>query len=191
MIKELLAAASEQEIARQVGNRHNEARLRYSAPMISIENYREFEALITHYYQYHYSLCVSQGGQRSSADALQEAIKIIEGAYRRQRVNINSAYSDALNGTNGGVGEILNLLADGLRIDAEENYLNSVFDRYVARGEYSEQVDIIRQFFEHCSVALGQDIDVSKPERYARDYRDLIRSYLMALREIHRPMRSL
>ncbi len=191
VIKELLVAASEQEIARQVGNRHNEARLRYSVPKISVANYREFENLITDYYLYHYSTCVGKGGGLSRHDALQEAIALVEDGYRRTGGNINSAFHDASTGTNGGVGGVLNLIADGLRMKAESNYLNSVFDRFVARTEFDEQVELIRQFFAHCSVALGPDVDTRRPDRYARDYRDVIKAYLSALQGIHRPLRRM
>ena len=73
--------------------------------------------------------------------------------------------------------------------EALERYVNSIFDRFVSPVSWSEKVEIIRQFIARCGVDLSRSLNTGEPERYARDYKSLIRSYVDGLRQTARVFR--
>jgi hypothetical protein len=60
--------------------------------------------------------------------------------------------------------------------------VTDVFDRYVAPNSWEDRIEIIRQFISCCGSMLSSSIVDGQPERYARDYSILIRSYIEGLR---------
>ena len=50
--------------------------------------------LIADYYNYHFTKCISTGGELSRADAAGRAKEIITENYRRRRLDKLNAYSD-------------------------------------------------------------------------------------------------
>jgi hypothetical protein len=182
-IENLLAALEEREIARRVTIEHDEARMRYPLSSNTVRDFREFMDLIADYYTYHDSVCISRGGRLSHTDAYGEAKELLErDSRRRGNGNIVALFNDACDGTNGGVRIILDSIADGLKARAVERYTTAMFDMHVAPNAWDDKVDIIRQFIQCCGPMLAGSIVASQPERYARDYSELIRSYVEGLR---------
>lgn len=161
---------------------HDEARMRYPLDRNTVSDFAEFRRIITDYCGYHYTSCVSRGGRLLASDAYGLAKELIERAYRRRGGDIVSAYNDAHDGTNGGMRVVLDLIADALKAEAVERYLTDVFDRCVAPNSWDEKVDMVRQFIAHCGHLLAASVVAGQPERYAQNYRELIRSYVEGLR---------
>ena len=181
LISNLLVEINEQTIARHIGIPHDEARMCYSLSSNTIGSFDEFSMVISNYYMHHFTSCISPGGNLSSAEAIGRAKEIIEQQYRRRNGDLISAYNDGHDGTNGGMRVVLDTIAEGLKAESVERYIRDVFDRYVAPNSWEEKVRIIRQFIAKCGECLASSICSDQPERYARDYQDLIRSYVMAL----------
>jgi len=188
----LLSALDERTIALQVGIEHDQTRATYRDYSVVINGYREFERVIADYYKHHYSRCMARGGHLDHSQASSYAKAIISEEYRRKtRGDINSAFDDARHGTNGGMRNILDIVANGLKLQAVENYIRSVFDRVVTPVEWHEKVEIIRQFIDCCGVHLHASIDRNTPERYAQNYTDLIRAYVTNLERVSAMFRRL
>ncbi len=180
-IRNLLAELDERTIARKVGIPHDEARMSYSVRANTIGSFDEFSRLIGEYYAYHSAAVVSRGGMMARSEAASRAKKLLEREYRRQGGDIVTAYNDAHDGTNGGVRHVLDTLAEGLKAESVEAYVQDVFDSYVAPNSWEQQVEIIRQFIAQCGIHLASSIRADQPERYARSYRELIDAYVTAL----------
>jgi len=180
-IASLLSAINERTIAREVGIPHDEARMGYHPGSSTVGDIDEFYNLIGDYYQYHHSACIAPGGRMSAGEARSRAKEIVNREYERRRGNINGAFCDARDGTNGGIRRILDIIAEALKARAIENYLRDVFDRHVKTNSWEQQVEIIRQFIAECGPYLRSEIRTGQPERYARDYEQLIRSYVEGL----------
>ncbi len=182
-IHTLLAALDEREIARQVTIEHDEARMRYPLSSNTVRDYRQFSDVITDYYQYHHNTCVSRGGRLSNSAAYSKVKNLLEREYRRQsHGDIVNAFHDCLDGVNAGLRGVLDTIADSLKAEAVEEYTTAMFDMHVAPSEWHDQVDIIHQFIRCCGPMLATSIVASEPERYARDYTDLIKSYVEGMR---------
>ena len=85
----------------------------------------------------------------------------------------------------------LDVIAEALKAEAIERYVRDAFDRHVAPNSWEQKVDMIRQFISWCGSALSSSIVASQPERYARDYGELIRAYVEGLKQTSAMFRRL
>ena len=178
----LLKTVDELEIAKNVTNAHDEFRMGYALPKNTVDSFEEFTDLISNYYNRHVSRCVFHGGALSRTEASGRVKEILEQEYRKQGGNINTAYNDAHDGTNGGLRIILDRVAEQLKAESVERYIRDAFDRYVDPTSWEQKVDIIRQFIARFGRMLSSAIHPDQPERYAQNYEELIRSYIDGLR---------
>jgi hypothetical protein len=190
-IESLLAAMDELTIARNVGIPHDEARMNYSPGRNTVESFDDFADVIADYYNYHFSRCVVHGGYLSRAQASGLAKKILEQEYRRRGGDIVSAYNDAHDGTNGGLRAILDRIAEQLKAESVELYTRDAFDRHVAPSSWEQRVDIIRQFIARFGHHFSSSIQADQPERYAKNFEELIREYVDSLRRTSSVFRRL
>ena len=190
-IDTLLAALNERTIAQQIGIPHDEARMRYQLRSNTVADFDEFSQIIADYYQHHYTGCVAPGGSLSSSEAAGRAKELLEQAYRKRRGDIVSAFNDAHDGTNGGMRVVLDNTAEGLKAESLERYIRHAFDQHIAPNSWEQQVEIIRQFIAACGNFLAPSIVADQPERYARNYNDLIRSYVDGLQQTSSVFRRL
>lgn len=182
-IKNLLAELDEKAIAQRVGTPHDEARMRYSLKSNTVGSFDEFTKIISDYYNYHFTSCVSHGGKLSASEAASRAKEIIDQEYQRRHGDRVMAYNDAHDGTNGGLRIILDLIAEKLKSESVERYIRDVFDRNIEPNSWDQKVEIIRQFMAHYGSHFSPAIRSEPPERYAQNYQELIRSYVTALQQ--------
>jgi len=187
----LLSALNERAIAQNVAIEHDQTRAEYRNYSITVETYAEFERIITDYCGHHYNKCLAKGGRLDSAQASSIAKTEIENVYKKRNGNLSSAFDDATYGINGGMRYILDIIADGLKTQAIENYTRSVFDRIVAPVDWDQKVEIIRQFIDRCGTNLHDSIDSHNPARYAQNYNELIRAYVDSLKNVSSIFRRL
>ena len=190
-LESLLTAVEELAIARNVGIPHDNARGGYALSKNTVGSFEEFTDVIADYYNHHVSRCVMHGGRLSRTEAAGRAKEILEQEYKRQGGNIITAYNDAHDGTNGGLRVVLDRLAEQLKAESVERYMRDTFDRYVTPNSWEDKVEIIRQFIARCGLDLSSSINEGQPERYAHEYRDLIRSYVDGLQRTSSVFRRL
>jgi len=182
IIHSLMAELDERTIAGVVGIAHDEARMRYSLNSNTVRSFHEFKQIITHYYNYHYTNCVTRGGNLPTSEAYGRAKELLEREYRKRNGDIVSAFNEANLGLNFGLRGVLDTIADAIKAEVIERYITDVFDRYVAPNSWEDKVAIIQQFISCCGSMLSSSIVASQPERYAHDYSGLIKSYIEGLR---------
>lgn len=181
-LEAILKQLDEREIARYIGIPHDEARMAYALKKNTVADFNEFVRVISDYYSYHFSKCVAGGASLTSFESQGRAKEIVEQRYHQSRgTNLQAAYNDAHEGTNGGLRAILDMIAEQLKYEAVERYIRKVFDDQIDPTSWENRVDIVKQFISRCGADLAPSIDASHPERYAKDYTDLIKSYVKAL----------
>lgn len=183
-LNNLIAAIDEQAITRKIGIPHDEARMQYSLKRNTVDSFQEFTDIIANYYNYHFSQCVVHGGSLSRTEAGGRAKEILEQEYRRTGGDLNTAYNDAHDGTNGGLRVILDKIAEYLKIESVERYIREAFDRYVEPTSWDQKVEIMQQFIAKYGDQFSSSIRANQPERYAQNYQDLIRAYVESLKRI-------
>ena len=190
-LESLLTAMDELAIARDVGIPHDEARMNYSLSRNTVGSFGEFADVIADYYNYHISQCVLHGGSLSRTEASGQAKEILVQEYKRQGGDINTAYNDAHDGTNGGLRVILDRIAEQLKAESVERYIRDAFDRYVEPTSWEQKVDIMRQFIASYGHQLSSSIRTDQPERYAHNYEELVRAYVESLKKTSSVFRRL
>jgi hypothetical protein len=183
-LENLVAALDELEIARNVTNPHDEARMDYALSKNTVGDFEEFTDVIAEYFNYHFSRCVVPGGAMSRTEAAGRAKEILVQEYGKQGGNIITGYNDAHHGTNGGLRVILDKIAEQLKKESVERYIRDAFDRYVTPNSWEQKLDIIRQFIARYGPELSSSIRADQPERYAQNYEELIRAFIDYLKNI-------
>ena len=182
-INSLISELDERNIARRIGIKHDEARMRYSLPSNIVKSFEEFNWIIGNFLSYQVSKCISHGGSLSTGDAASWAKEIVEGEYKRRGSDIVGAFNDAHDGTNGGLRAILDVIAESLKAISVERFIRDAFDRYVTPNSWNKKVEIIRQFIVYCGNHLSSSIRRDQPESYAHNYKELIHSYVTGLQQ--------
>lgn len=191
VIRELLDTLDERTVAQNVAIPRDQARMAYALPANTIRSFEEFEAALADYYAYHFERCVARGGRLSRTEALGRAKEVLEREYRRRKGDIVSAYNDARDGTNGGLRHVLDVVSEAIKADGVERYVRDVFDRFVAPNDFEGKVRIIREFVAECGTFLSRAIQAERPERYAANYQELVRSYVEGLQQTSTAFRRL
>jgi len=178
-------------IARKVGNQHDNARIKFKIYSNIVKNYDEFCWITGDYVRHHNSECISKGGNMSQAEAVGLGREIIDQEYRRKGSDFMGAYTDAHDGINGGLKAVLDVLSEGLKAISVDRFIRHTFDRYVAPNSWEQKVAIIREFIDRCGTQLSSSIQADKPERYAASYYELIRNYVEGMRRTSSVFRRL
>lgn len=187
----ILHALSESTIAREVGIPHDEVRMRFAIKSNTVGSFEEYTALLGEYYNYHFTACVSNGGRLSPGEAAGRAKEILTRHYQRRNGDVNTAYHDAHEGTNGGLRAQLDIIADALKLESTERYMRHVLDQSIPPNEWDPKVDIVRQLIAHLPAGVRSSIDADHPERYAHNYEPLIRALLAELQKTSTMFRRL
>ena len=191
-IASILSALDERNIAQRVAIPHDEARMSFHLNSNIVASFQEFSDILGDYYAHHHSRCISRGGHMSRMEASGRAKEIVDNHYQRRfRSDIATAFTNANDGMEGGVGAILDIIANNLKEESVERYVREVFDHHVTPNSWSEQVEIIREFIARCGMQLSPGVSSDEAERHARDYKTLIRSYVDGLKQTSSMFRRL
>lgn len=180
VLKNILNELDENYIVDNITKKHDEARIQYTLKSITVENDIAFDDLIADYYNHQFTKCISFGGELPRAESAGRAKEIIFRAYKRKGIDKLNAYSDGKTGRNGGMRQILDIILEHLKEEAVENHMRDVIDRYIAPSSFKEQVAIIGEIVQRLGIK-SDNIDIEHPERYARNYEELIRGLINSI----------
>ena len=179
VIDNIFAELDDTYITKNVRIKHDEARTSYHRRIVTVADDTEFDDIVAEYYSHHFAYAVAPGARLQRAEAAGRAKEIIERNYRRFQKDRLDAYTDGKSGNNGGMRAILDIIMEHMKMEAVEYHIRDVFDRYVKPTDFNEQVEIVRQVINRIGPMPG--IDASNPERYARNYEELIRGIADAI----------
>lgn len=181
-INNLIEELDEGVIARRVGMLHDNARVQYQLRSNTVTDYNSFIDVVTDYYNYHFQQ-VHRCGALSRADAEGKATAYINQAYRQYHGDITSAFKESRDSVNGGLRKVLDAIADAIKGEHIEHYIESVFRRYVDPVDPDSRTEIIRQFMAEHGSQFRTVLHIDRPELYARDYKMVIRTYADIIRQ--------
>ena len=180
VLDRVLSELDESYIIENITKKHDEARIQYHLRSNTVSDDTEFDDVIADYYNHQFSQCFSSG-ELSRSEAAGRAKEIIAQEYRRKGRDKLHAYDDGKNGYNGGMRAILDTIMEYLKGEAIERHIRDVLDRYVAPTSFDEQVAIVSEVISRAGLS-SQYIDASRPERYARNYDELIRALVESIK---------
>lgn len=74
---------------------------------------------------------------------------------------------------NGGMRLILDIIMEVMKEEAVERHFRDVIDKYIAPSSWNEQVEIIKEILK--KINDSPYLDRNNPERYVRNYEELIK----------------
>ena len=182
-IQSIRDALDEQKMAERLSNPIAESRLNYGLAANTVAGPHEFDRVIGDFTRDVFAHCIAPGADMPMFEAVGRAKQILDNAYRRRRQTLKNALADGMDGLNGGMRGILDTIADGLVAESLENYMEDVFDRYIGANVWEEQVAIIKELMEEYGHMLSDSIRSQPPEKYASNYKDLLRDLIDRIRE--------
>lgn len=186
-IDSLLEAISPRIIAKRVHIPHDEARASYPLSRNVVSDSREFEHIIGDYYNHHHASCISRDHTFPRREAETRAKAIVEVQYKKYPQPLIAAFNEALEGTNGGLKHVLDLIADSLKYDATRNYIRSEIHRSVRWDRWEQKVELIRQLIRAQPQVL-RDYQGCNPNEFASDYEPLVQAIVEALSGVQNAM---
>jgi len=188
VLENIIKELSKDYVTEHIERPNNEARIGFHLSSNTVPDDASFENLIGNYYNHHFTKCVSNGGELTRAEATGRAKEIITENYRRRRLDKLNAYSDGINGSNGGMMAIIDIIMEKLKNDSKERHIQEVIDRYIAPTSWEERVEIIKELFDFYPKSLKLDSD--HPERYASNYEELIKALMESLNDMNNNLRK-
>ena len=173
ILENILNELDEKYLLDHVTKKHDEARIQFRITSITVQDDIAFDSLISDYYNYHFTKCISNGGTLPRAESAGRAKDIIEKYYKRKGLDKLNAYSDGKSGENGGMRQILDIIMESMKEEAVERHMRDVIDKYIAPSSWEEQVEIIKEIINR--IKDSPHLDRNNPERYAKNYEELIR----------------
>jgi hypothetical protein len=187
-IDALIRSLKSGAVAQNVGIDHDEARMQYRPRGNRVSSVREFERIIGDYYNQHFSRTVGSG-QLRHFEAVQRAKQILTREYRRRNKSLVNAVHDAKEGTNGGMRAILDTLADALKNESTQHYMQETLDQARELDSWHQRVDLARQFQQRYGHMLGDSVQSLPAEAFAHDFDELIQSYVQHIDEVEQQFR--
>lgn len=168
---------------------HDRARASYPLSSTTVNSWQDFEQILADYYRHH---CRGVGGgdYGDASQNLAEAKNLaMRGAGRN--TTIKKLFRDATSGADGGVRQVLDHLADGIKQQFLERYISDKFDAYISPCSIDEATEIIRQFFEKYQHILPTSIDFGKPMYYAANYKEYLNLFAQSMASVASEFRRL
>ena len=189
-INNMINELDELTIAALVERVHNHVREAYRLHLPPVLSTVQVENEWGRYFAYHHEASVSKGGKMSPAEATGRAKQLIENAYRRRRQTMINALADAKEHKNGGLPAQLTVIAEGLREECVDNYVEDVISRYCDQDNHAQRAALMSEFMARFGEFLPDHLRNLAPERLASNYKELISAFLEGRKHVAEKFRG-
>ena len=177
-----------ERIATVIGNRNEMARESFVLTRNTVDSHAEFYDIALRYYRHHYAETVGHGGTVPEDKAAYEARMMLDRAYRDQE-GYEGAYHSGRTGKAGGMRGVLNAVANGMRQQQEEHYLEHIFYTLIDPMDYDTIVEVMRQYLDRFGGYLSPAERARSPHDLARNYDSIIKAHARAMGTIRGMMK--
>jgi len=162
-------------VIEKVDRQHDTARGTYPLRNTIVPSHAEFEKEIINYTDHHMKE-VFHGCTLPPDILLGKAQNYLE-----HTGGIKQAIFTGLSGTDGGMGTVLNNIAEGFREEARKNYFEYIINSFVDPLSFNDVVELMKDLKESLVDFSPQAFAYVQPESMAADYRNYIRQYYYTL----------
>ena len=168
---------------------HDQARASYPLSSTTVNNWPEFEHYLGDYFCHHCRV-VGGGDFGDVSQNLAEAKTLaMSGAGRN--TTIKKLFRDSESGADGGLRQVLDHLANGIKQKFLERYISDKFDAYLSPCNIDEATELMRQFFEKYQHILPTSIDFGKPMYYAANFKEYLNLFAQSMVSVASEFRRL
>lgn len=161
-------------IIEKVEQPHDTARGKYVLNSSIVRSYAEFEKEIINYTDHH--IKEIYGNPFPPDLVLGKARNYLENS-----MNFKNAVFTGMSGTDGGMNNVLNNIADGFKQEAKKAYFQYIIDSFVDPLNFSQVVELMREFKNKLGAYSSQPFSFVEPESMASDYESIIWQYIDSL----------
>ena len=154
---------------------HDTARGKYRLRSTIVGSHAEFERIIIDYSGHHMKE-VFNGTSLPPDHLLSNAQNYLEHAG-----GLKQAVFIGLSGTDGGMGTVLNNIAEGFREEGRKAYFEYVINTFVDPLSFDEVVEVMRNLKDALVDFSPQAFAYVQPEAMAADYKNYIKQYYYTL----------
>ena len=178
-LDDILNATDERVIAEQVTIPHDKVRQDYEIESITAASTEEVLNRLGDYYAYHFGATIGRGAKLNRAEAVGRARQLLEGELRRTGKTLLNAIADAKDGQNSGMAGLIDLIANALREESVDNYIENVLS-LVDEADFAARESVMRDFQSRYGHLLPSAMANQPAARYASEWKQLLRSWLEA-----------
>ena len=172
----LLFELDERQIASRL-SKHDEARLRYHLQANTVSDNQEYHRVIADYWRHQFGWGYRKKSRIPELAAMVQATMVLDTYCQRSGRTPRELMWNAIEGTNGGIRTILDIMCEELKAHSRRSYIQEVVDKHVDPIDHKAKVDAVRQLFLRCANFLPRWVNPREPKVYAMNYRELILAY--------------
>ena len=187
----VVSQIKERAIAEQVGIPIDSARGSFILESSIVETFEGFVDSIVAYY-IHMQRYISSSPDKATdmTMARTEAIALLQRTFR-DKGGDQAAFARARDGVKGGIRTILDALTEQYKAEKSQAHIELVFTDAIGALGWDERVRCIRGLIKRAGGSLPKEIRDEPPERFARNYKSLLRIYVKSFDNVEQLLRTM
>ncbi len=188
-VEAVLTEIDADELARKIGLPIDTARARYVMGELLVDSNDEFHDAVSAFYL---ALLRHTGVvPSSSADHAVpgESLALLERAFVNKG-GVGAARAEARDGINGGMRFVLDVMTEQYKLEQQSKRVASVLQEALDPLNWNERVAFMRAFLERLGPQLPADLRGEPPERFARHYDLIVKTYVQSLDRVKQLLRT-
>ena len=181
----ILSSVSAESIARDVAIPIDEARASFHLSTVVVEDHELFTETIT---AFHLAMLRHAESPHSEPQP-DEAMALLDRAFANHG-GVAAARSECRHATQGGMRLVLDTMADQFKREQRYKRIRRVLKDALDPLDWQARVRFIQALMDRMRPLLPPELADAAPERFARRYEDLIRTYVSAFDEVRMVMRT-
>ncbi len=194
-VQDLIDLLNIDVIGREVEAVHNLIRESYVVPYPIADSFDDFKAIVTHYYQYHFSMWYGIEFDMEPDMAWGRVTNILRNMPRPDaRLSRISTYLDAqgswnqaiintLTGRHGGLISVIDQIAEAMKADAVKQYVTAVFLDCINPLNFETKVLFAQQYLERYGHMVLPGEELLSPYELAAQLEPVIEQHVRLINE--------
>ena len=177
-------------LAKEIGLPIDSARARYVMGELLVDSNDEFHDAASAFYLAllrHAGVVPASTADHAVAD---EALALLERAFA-SKGGVGAARAEARDGINGGMRFVLDVMTEQYKLEQQSKHVASVLQEALDPLNWNERVAFIRALLDRLGHHLPADLRSQPPERFARHYDIIVKTYVQSLDRVKQLLRTL
>ena len=187
-LQSILSEINQEALLRNVARPIDAARATFLPGVATTNSFDEFDGLVTAFYvhlqRHTYRLIepVDLNTSRSEASALLEKAFFRKGGW-------DAAMTEAETGVNGGIRFVLDVMTEHFKYVHQEEYLEQALKTALKPLGWEKTVSLTQAILKRLEHNLPQQV-VSQPEKYAKELKDILKTYVQSQDKLKSKLQS-
>lgn len=181
---------SAEALAAKIGAPIDAARASYLMDEVTVDSYEAFQDAVAAYYLAmlrHTGAAPVEGGIEAIAA---EAFSLLQRAFETQG-GADAAWAEAQFGTSGGMRLVLDTLTEQYKTDRQSQHVERVLKEILDPLDWDARTAFMQALLERLGPHLPPDLRRQPPERFARHYPIILKTYVQSLDRVKQLLRNL